>query len=146
MSRPAAPTRSAFFWFSQIPTRWMDVDVYGHVNNVEYYSYFDTAVGQFLYEEADRDPTREREIGLVVETQCHFVKEIAFPRMLDIGLRAERIGRTSVVYAIGIFRGDEDDAAAFGRFVHVYVDRETRRTLPVPAPVRAALETITAPR
>lgn len=145
MSRPATPTRSAFFWFSQMATRWMDVDVYGHVNNVEYYSYFDTAVGQFLFEEADRDPTREREIGLVVETQCHFVKEIAFPTVLDVGLRAERIGRTSAVYAIAIFRADEDEAAAFGRFVHVYVDRDSRQPVALPKAVRAALETITAP-
>jgi acyl-CoA thioester hydrolase len=133
------PGRDGFPHFLAIPTRWMDQDPYGHVNNVEYYSFFDTVVNEHLMRHAGLDPARSPVVGLVVETQCRFLKEITFPQVVQAGLRVIRIGRSSAVYEIGLFRDDEPDCAAFGRFVHVYVDRETRKTAPVPEPVREAL-------
>ena len=111
-----------------IPTRWMDNDVYGHVNNVTYYSYFDTVVNKHLMDHAGLDPATTREIGLVVETRCQFKKELTFPEIIDAGMRVIKLGRSSIVYDIGLFRQNETDPAAFGHFVHVYVDRDSRKT------------------
>ena len=123
-----------------IPTRWKDNDVYGHVNNVEYYSYFDTVINEFLIREGGLDILHGPVIGLCAESQCKFLAAMAFPDVVEAGLRVGKLGRSSVRYEIGLFRGDEQ--AAEGWFVHVFVDRETRRPAPIPEPIRAALERI----
>lgn len=134
------PTRSAFRHFVDIPTRWGDNDVYGHVNNVVYYSYFDTAVNRHLIEAGGLDIHGGAAIGLVVETRCQFHAALAFPDLVQAGLTVTKLGRSSVTYAIGLFQGEAREAAALGHFVHVWVDRDTRRPVPVPAAIRAALE------
>jgi acyl-CoA thioester hydrolase len=142
MSRTPPPGRSEFRHFLSIPTRWMDNDQYGHVNNVVYYAYFDTVVNQFLIECGVLDVERGATIGLVVETGCRFFRPVSFPDTLQAGLRVEHLGTSSVRYAIGIFTEDEDEAAAQGHFVHVYVDRSTRRPVPLPEELRAVLERV----
>ena len=132
--------RSDFKVFRPIQTRWMDHDDYGHVNNVEYYSYFDTAVNGFLIEATGSDIRSLEAIGIVAETGCRFVKAVRFPDLLHAGLRVERLGTTSVVYQIALFREGDEEPCAVGRFVHVYVDRTTRRPVPIPVIVRRALE------
>jgi acyl-CoA thioester hydrolase len=122
-----------------IPTRWMDNDVYGHVNNVVYYSYFDTAVNGWLIERTGVDIRRLPAIGVVAETGCRFLREISFPDTIHAGLRLEKLGNSSVIYRIALFRGDDPQACAVGRFVHVYVDALERHVVPVPAEIRAAL-------
>jgi acyl-CoA thioester hydrolase len=139
VSRPAPETRAAYRAFRALPTRWMDNDVYGHVNNVVYYSFFDTAVNQHLIEQGALDIAASPVIGLVVETQCVYFASLAFPDMVTAGLRVARVGGSSVRYEIGLFRNDADSAAAQGRFVHVYVDRATQRPAPVPEATRRAL-------
>lgn len=134
--------RADFPHFLTIPTRWMDNDVYGHVNNVTYYGFFDTAVNRFLIDKAGLDPEAGAVIGLVVETGCRYRKPVSFPDPVTVGVRVGRIGNSSVRYEIGIFRGDDDDAAAEGHFIHVYVGRESRRPVPLPPEMRAALETL----
>jgi acyl-CoA thioester hydrolase len=139
---PAAEPRSAFPHFQAIPTRWMDNDVYGHVNNVVYYSYFDTVVNQYLIEQRVLDIETSGVIGLVIETRCNYFRSITFPDVVHAGLRVARLGNSSVRYEIGLFRNDDEDAAAQGHFVHVYVDRATRRPTPLPTALRAALARI----
>ena len=131
--------RSDYAAFRRISSRWMDNDVYGHVNNVVYYSYFDTAVNGFLIEACATDIRRLPAIGVVAETSCRFLAELSFPDDVTAGLRVERLGRSSVVYQIGLFRNQSEEACAIGRFVHVYVDAQSRRPVPVPDVVRAAL-------
>ncbi|HEX7813166.1 MAG TPA: thioesterase family protein [Burkholderiales bacterium] len=140
MDKPAAESRDAYRHFQGIPTRWMDNDVYGHVNNVVYYSYFDTVVNQYLIEQAVLDIGRSTVIGLVVETQCKYFASIAFPDVVHAGLRVAKLGNSSVRYEIGLFRNEDRNAAAQGHFVHVYVDRASRRSTPLPADLRAVLE------
>lgn len=142
--RETPETRDRYRRFLVIPTRWMDNDVYGHVNNVVYYSYFDTVVNEYLISSGSLDIERSRVIGLVVETQCKFFRPITFPDAVHAGLRVARLGSSSVRYEIGLFRNDEDNAAAQGHFIHVYVDRETRRPTGLPAEMREALENIRA--
>jgi acyl-CoA thioester hydrolase len=144
MSRPAPESRTAYRHFQRIPTRWMDNDVYGHVNNVQYYSYFDTVVNQYLIEQGVLDIERSPVIGLVVETGCQYFTSIAFPDVVDAGLRVARLGNSSVRYEVGIFRNAEGATAAKGHFVHVYVDRASRRPAPLPPALREALERIAA--
>jgi acyl-CoA thioester hydrolase len=132
-------SRDAYVHWLAIPTRWMDNDAYGHVNNVVYYSYFDTVVNQYLVAEGLLDIEKSPSFGVVVETMCRFRGPIAFPEVVDAGLRVASIGNTSVRYEIGIFRRGEDKAAAFGHFVHVYVDRETRRPRPLGEELRRSL-------
>ena len=117
----------------------MDNDAYGHVNNVTYYSYFDTVVNEHLIRQGGLDIAASPVVGLVAETSCTFRKPLAFPERIDAGLRVTRIGTSSVVYEVGLFREADDEAAAVGRFVHVWVDRVTQRPQPVPAAIRAAL-------
>ncbi len=131
--------RTAYKVLRPIGTRWMDNDQYGHVNNVVYYSYFDTAVNGFLMERGLLDPAGGNSIGLVVETGCQYFASAAFPNPLEAGLRVARLGNSSVRYEVGIFRVGRDEAIAEGHFVHVYVDRVTRRPTPLPAELRAAL-------
>jgi acyl-CoA thioester hydrolase len=139
MSRPEPEQRTAYPYFRRIPTRWMDNDVYGHVNNVVYYSYFDTVVNAFLVHEGGLDIEAGTVIGLCVESQCRYLSPVAFPELLDAGLRVAKIGRSSVRYEVGIFRLGERSAAAQGHFVHVFVDRTTRRPADLPARMRNAL-------
>jgi acyl-CoA thioester hydrolase len=141
-SPPATPPRSSFAIVRSIPTRWMDNDHYGHVNNVSYYSYFDTAVNGWLIEATGADIRTLRSIGIVAETSCRFLKELSFPDTVEAGLALERLGRSSVVYNIALFPEHEADAAALGRFVHVYVDAATRSVVPVPEEIRAVLATL----
>ncbi len=137
------PRRADFPVFRGITTRWMDNDVYGHVNNVVYYSWFDTTVNAFLIEQGVLDPASGDAVGVVVETLCRYHDSIAFPEPVEAGLRVERIGTSSVRYEIGIFRVGAELASADGHFVHVYVDHETRRPVPVPDAVRAVLQPLT---
>jgi acyl-CoA thioester hydrolase len=137
------PTRrDEFRVLRTITTRWMDNDQYGHVNNVVYYSYFDTAVNGYLIEASGCDVRRLPAIGIVAETSCRFLRELSFPETVHAGLALEKLGKSSVVYRIGLFRADESEPAALGRFVHVYVDKETRRPVSIPSPVREALEAL----
>ena len=133
-------TRDDYRHFHTITTRWMDNDVYGHVNNVVYYSYFDTVVNAYLIEQGVLNPEHSDTIGLVIETQCNYFAPLSFPDPVVAGLRVARLGNTSVRYEVGLFRCDAQEAAAQGHFVHVYVDRETRRPVPLPDALRAVLE------
>ncbi len=133
-------TRDDFPYTLAIPTRWKDNDVYGHVNNVVYYSFFDTAVNTHLIQEGGLDIHNDPIIGVVVETTCQFHKELAFPQTVHAGIAIERLGNTSVKYRIALFRDDDVEPAATGHFVHVYIDRETRKPVPVPDKIRSALE------
>jgi len=132
-------TRDDYRHFQTIPTRWMDNDVYGHVNNVVYYSYFDTVVNQYLIETGALVIESSPVIGLVVETGCRYFAPITFPDRVAAGLRVAKLGNSSVRYEVGLFRNDDAAAAASGHFIHVYVDRETRRPVRVPDAMRAVL-------
>ncbi|NVH74406.1 acyl-CoA thioesterase [Paraburkholderia sp. JPY432] len=140
MNKPAPAGRAAYPHFLSITTRWMDNDVYGHVNNVVYYSYFDTVVNEYLIRAGVLDFERGATIGLVVETQCNYFAPLVFPDRIDAGLRVARLGTSSVRYEVGLFRDGDAAPAAQGHFVHVYVDRATRRPVNLPAALRAALE------
>lgn len=140
MTETTLPRRSAFKALRQVPTRWMDNDHYGHVNNVAYYSFFDTAVNGYLMEAAGMDIRNLPAIGIVAESSCRFFSPVSFPDVIHAGLGIERMGARSVVYAIALFRNDEDEACAMGRFVHVYVDRESRRPVAIPDLIRAVVE------
>jgi acyl-CoA thioester hydrolase len=135
--------RSAYPHFLAIGTRWKDNDVYGHVNNVEYYSFFDTVINEFLIRAGELDIHRGEVIGLCVESQCSFKQSLAFPETVDAGLRVAKLGNSSVTYEIALFRAASEEPAATGRFVHVFVNRSDRRPVPIPAPIRTALEGIT---
>ena len=134
--------RADFPYFLDITTRWMDNDAYGHVNNVVYYSYFDTAVNGWLMEVTGSDIRQLPQIGLVVETGCRYLSPISFPDELEVGIAMERIGNSSLVYKVAIFVRGAAEPAAFGRFVHVYVDAVTRQSVPVPAAIRSAVESL----
>jgi len=143
MSEPSDGTlptrRNEFPVLRTITTRWMDNDHYGHVNNVVYYSYFDTVVNGYLIEASGTDIRELAAIGIVAETSCRFLRELSFPDTIHAGLAVEKLGNSSVVYRIGLFRNQEAEPAALGRFVHVYVDAVNRRPVPVPPQIRAAL-------
>jgi acyl-CoA thioester hydrolase len=140
MTRAAPTSRSEYPHLLAIPTRWMDNDIFGHVNNVVYYSYFDTVINRYLIEEGGLDPQAGAVVGMAVETGCRFHRSLAFPDVVQVGLRIGHLGRSSVRYEIGIFRNDEPSACADGHFVHVFVERVTQRPVPIPAPIRSALE------
>ena len=143
-SRPQPKPRSAYRAFRPITTRWSDNDVYGHVNNVVYYSWFDTVVNSHLIEQGVLDIHAGASIGLVVETQCHYFAPLAFPQPVVAGLRVAHIGTSSVRYEVGLFPGDDTKpCAARGHFVHVYVDRITRRPRPLALEFLAVLENLT---
>jgi len=141
-TRPQAQPREAYAHFSRITTRWMDNDIYGHVNNVTYYSYFDTAVNRYLIEAGVLDIHAGEVIGLVIETHCNYFAPLAFPQNVDAGIRVAHIGKSSVRYEIGLFEEGEALAAACGHFVHVYVDRESRRPTTLPEAFVAALQAL----
>lgn len=145
MDRPQPQARAAYAHFSPITTRWMDNDVYGHVNNVTYYSYFDTAVNRYLIEAGVLDIHGGAVIGLVIETHCNYFAPLAFPKNVEAGIRVAHIGKSSVRYEIGLYEDGEALSAANGHFVHVYVDRLTRRPVPLPEDFLAALRTLQLP-
>ena len=140
MTAASLPQRQDFKVLRPMPTRWADNDHYGHVNNVAYYSYFDSAVNGYLIETAGTDTRSLPAIGIVAETSCRYFKELSFPDELQVGLRLEKLGNSSVIYQLAVFRGDDSEPAAVGRFVHVYVDRDNRRPVAIPAVIRVALE------
>ena len=142
-AKPQAEGRDAYKAFREITTRRMDNDVYGHVNNVVYYSWFDTAVNATLIEKGVLDIHGGSTIGLVIETQCNYFAPLAFPQTIDAGIRVAKLGTSSVRYEVGLFAQGEPLCAAKGHFVHVYVDRETRRPVPLPTALKTYLETLT---
>jgi len=146
MSNDRAPvgTRAEYPHFLPIPTRWMDNDLYGHVNNVVYYSYFDTVVNRYLIDPGGLDIHKGMVVGIVAETQCRFFKSFTYPELVDAGLRVGRLGNSSVRYEIGLF-GEEDAARAEGHFVHVFVDRASNKPVPIPPGIRAALQRLVRP-
>jgi acyl-CoA thioester hydrolase len=131
--------RSDFAVLRELPTRWSDDDTYGHVNNVVHYLMFDTAVNGWLIEASGVDIRQLPAIGVVVETSCRYFAELRFPEIVTAGLGLERLGTSSVVYQLALFGAGRDEPAAVGRFVHVYVERESRRPTPVPDEIRSAL-------
>ena len=142
MAPPKSETRDDYRYFLSLQSRWMDNDLYGHVNNVTYYSYFDTVVNYFLIEKGGLDIHKADKIGVVVESHCNFSRSVAYPDLIDCGLRVGHLGNTSVRYEVGIFRNGEADASAAGHFVHVFVDRQSNQPVPIPKPIRDALAAI----
>ncbi len=138
-------TRDRYRYFTPLQTRWADNDIYGHVNNVTYYAYFDTVINCYLIEKGGLDINAGDIVGFAVETMCRFFKPVAYPDELEAGLRVSRLGSSSVRYEVGIFRRGEKDAAAAGHFIHVFVDRRGNRPTPMPARIRKALEKIQVP-
>lgn len=145
MTKPISQPRDAFKLFVPMPTRWADNDVYGHVNNVTYYSYFDTAVNQWLIASGlldIHDQKATTPVGLVVANSCQFFASIAFPQALEVGIRIDHVGTSSVRYVLGIFAADAPMAEAVGEFTHVYVDRLSRKPMPLPAEWRTIFSTL----
>jgi acyl-CoA thioester hydrolase len=140
--KPLAAARSAYKVFRSITTRWMDNDAYGHVNNVVYYSWFDTAVNAYLIEQGVLDVEHGQTIGLVIETRCNYFAPLAFPQTVEAGIRVAQLGSSSVRYEVGLFAQGQALSAARGHFVHVYVNRETRRPTALPANLKTVLETL----
>ena len=140
MTDAPGPRRWQFPVLRPIATRWMDNDHYGHVNNVAYYSFFDTAVNGYLLEATGTDIRDLSAIGVVAESSCQFFSAITFPDVVHAGLSIERLGARSIVYSIALFRGDDVEACAAGRFVHVYVDRNTRKPVEIPEVIRTVAE------
>jgi acyl-CoA thioester hydrolase len=140
--RGAAETRGRFPHFLAIPTRWMDNDIYGHVNNVVYYSYVDTVINRYLISAGGFDPHNDPTVGITPETRCWFKKSITYPQVIDAGLRVGRLGSSSVRYEVGLFIQGDDALAALAHFVHVFVDRTTMRPAPIPPRIRDALALI----
>ena len=143
-SRPTPHHRSAFRVFRNMPTRWGDNDMYGHVNNVVYYAWFDTAVNALLIERGALDIHRGDTIGFVVETQCNYFAPLAFPQTVEAGVRVAHVGSSSVRYEIALFAEGAETAAAQGHFVHVYVDRTTQRPVKLPAALQAVVDELRA--
>ena len=142
MSRKLPPSRADFRWFLPITTRWMDNDPFGHVNNVVYYSWIDTAVNRFLIDHGALDIATSPVVGIVAETGCRYLSEITYPDPVTVGIAVVNLGRSSVRYAAGIFRDEADAASAEGHFVHVYCDRATMRPVPIPDLIRPEMEKI----
>ena len=140
--RPQPEPRSAYRAFQTITTRWADNDVYGHVNNVVYYSWFDTAVNTHLIQQGVLDIHHGRTIGLVIETQCNYFAPLAFPQTIEAGIRVAQRGQSSVRYEVGLFAQGESLCAARGHFVHVYVDRDSRHPAPLPPDLVAVLDAL----
>jgi acyl-CoA thioester hydrolase len=143
MTRPALLPRTAYRHWHRIATLWADNDVYGHVNNTVHYRWFDTVVNAWLISAGLLDIEAGNPIGLVVETGCRYAMSLSFPEAVDIGLRIDRLGTSSVTYRLGVFPADGVDPAAEGHFTHVYVDRHSRRPVPVPADWLKRLEALT---
>ena len=142
MSAGGQFSRSDFKWFIDLQSRWMDNDAYGHINNVIYYAWFDTAVNRFLVDNELLDYQNDTVHGIVIESKCTYLKEFSYPDVAQAGLKLQRLGNTSVAYDIGLFHVGDDDAAALGYLVHVYVDTQTRQPVRVPDTVRAGIEAL----
>jgi acyl-CoA thioester hydrolase len=143
MDEAATERREDYPHFLTITTRWMDNDLYGHINNVVYYSFFDTVINEYLIRAGGLDIHAGSVIGLAVETMCRFHRPLTYPAAVDAGLRIGKLGNSSARYEVGLFAAGEAAPAATGHFVHVFVDRATRRPQPLPAPIRAALARLT---
>ncbi|WP_034583128.1 MULTISPECIES: thioesterase family protein [Acinetobacter] len=139
MTKTAIKTRDQYPFFLSIQTRWADNDLYGHVNNVTYYSYFDTAANALLIQHAGFNPHTAQQIGLVVNSNCQFNQELSYPEVIEVGVSIARMGTSSLTYDLAIFRQGQNQAAAQGSFVHVFVDRQTRKSTPIPDEMRDAL-------
>ncbi|BFM10580.1 thioesterase family protein [Simiduia litorea] len=133
------PTRANFQRFQSIDTRWADNDIYGHVNNVTYYAYFDTAVNQFLISDGGLDIHQGASIAFVVDSQCSYLQPLSFPEKIDVGLAVTKLGHSSVTYKLGIFKENNNMLCAHGHFVHVFVARDNQRPCPIPEKIRRAL-------
>jgi len=140
MNRPAIPTRGDYRVFYPISTRWSDNDIYGHVNNVVYYSWFDSAANRYLIEEGGLDINDGGIVGYVVNSGCAYHAPITYPEPVEVGLRVDKLGNSSVQYGIAIFRTSEEQASAHGHFVHVFVERAANKSVPIPERLRCALE------
>ncbi|MDA3558585.1 acyl-CoA thioesterase [Acinetobacter sp. AOR15_HL] len=140
MTKPVLKTHDQFKFFLDIQTRWADNDIYGHVNNVTYYSYFDTAANALLIQKTGFDIHQSQSIGLVVDSACSFFQELSFPEIIQVGVAIGKIGTTSLHYELAIFKQGQEQASAQGHFVHVFVDRETRKTVPISESTRNVLE------
>ena len=136
---PETLTRAHFDHVTSVTTRWSDNDMYGHLNNAVYYELFDSAINAWLITGGVADTMEGSELGVVVESGCRFFAELAYPGGLDVGVRVERLGRSSITYALGLFAADRDEVAALGHWVHVYIDRDSRTPVPIPAKVREFL-------
>ena len=132
-------SKTDFLFFFQITTRWMDNDMFGHVNNVNYYSYFDTVVNQFLIAQAGVNPMTSAQIGFIVKSSCHYISSVAYPQELIGAFRVDRLGSSSVDYSVGIFKKNQDTASAVGCLTHVFVDRDTQKPTPIECSMRDAM-------
>jgi acyl-CoA thioester hydrolase len=146
MATTSSPRRADYAWFRPVTARWMDNDVYGHVNNAHYYSYFDTVINQYLIEHGGLDPGSSPVVGFVVSSGCDFLRPVAYPEGLEVGLRVDRTGRSSVHYGVALFAAGDDAARAAGKVVHVFVDRRTSTPVPIPERIRQALQAIAGAR
>lgn len=145
MPQKPQATRAEYSRFLPLATRWMDNDVYGHINNALYYGFFDTAINQYLIAEGELDINAGEIIGFAVESQCQYLQPLAFPEVVEVGLRVGKLGNSSVRYELAIFKQGEVFAAAVGYFVHVFVDRQTQRPAPIPESIRTALTRLILP-
>ena len=137
-----APRRAGYAWFRPVTARWMDNDVYGHVNNAHYYSYFDSVINDYLIQRGGLDILRDPVVGFVVSSSCQFFRPVAYPLDLEIGLRVDRLGRSSAHYGLAVFAPGDPEARAAGSMVHVFVERAVSRSTPIPPVFRAALQSI----
>ena len=132
-------SKTDFLFFFPITTRWMDNDMFGHVNNINYYSYFDTVVNQFLIEQADFEPMTSEQIGFIVKSNCNYIRSVYYPEKLVGAFRVDRLGKSSVDYSVGIFKQDEETVSAVGGLTHVFVDRHTQKPTPIQGKMRKAM-------
>lgn len=142
MSNSNLLDRASYSTFYPVTTRWSDNDIYGHINNVVYYSYFDSVVNRFLIEQGGLNIHQDNVVAYVVHSQCHYISPLAYPDAIEIGLRVEKLGNSSVTYQLGVFKMNEDKASAHGSFVHVFVDRSTNKSIAIPDDIRSAFESI----
>ena len=142
MSEEKLINRSDYKCFYSISTRWTDNDIYGHINNITYYSYFDTAVNQYLIENASLNIQDSPIIGYVVNSNCNYLSGISFPGIIDVGIVVKKLGKTSVTYEIGIFKDGESKVSAYGEFIHVFVNRSEKKSIPIPDNILKSLKLI----
>ncbi len=145
MARGTVPRRGDYRTFHRMTTRWMDNDVYGHVNNAHYFSYFDSAINAVLVADGGLDIQRGAVVGFVVSSGCDFHAPVAYPQPVEVGIRVEELGRSSVRYGVALFADGDDGARASGHMVHVFVNRETGKSTPIPDPIRTALARLAVP-
>ena len=142
MSEEKLINRSDYKCFYSISTRWTDNDIYGHINNITYYSYFDTAVNQYLIENASLNIQGSPIVGYVVHSNCNYLSGISFPGIIDVGIVVKNLGKTSVTYEIGIFKDGESKVSAYGEFIHVFVNRSEKKSVPIPDNILKSLKLI----